>query len=100
MFQDNWHSIAALRHPTDSMKDSKQWELIEEESRWVESQILPPDLPLFILEDEAQRIRAAWSEKKTATAHRNSLRSRFPIDLLVPKLAASVILEYKANSFV
>src|ERR1700677_3637155 len=35
------HNIAAFRHPTDSMKDSKQGELIEEESRWVESQILP-----------------------------------------------------------
>ena len=34
------HNIAAFRHPTDSMKDSKQGELIEEESRWVESQIL------------------------------------------------------------
>ena len=34
------HDIAAFRHPTDSMKDSKQGELIEEESRWVESQIL------------------------------------------------------------
>ena len=34
------------------MKDSKQGELIEEESRWVESQILPPDVLLFILKDE------------------------------------------------
>ena len=51
----------------DSKKDSKQEELIEEEGRWVESQILPPDVALFILKDETQRIRAAWSEKKTAT---------------------------------
>ena len=34
------HNIAAFRHPTGSMKDSKQGEPIEEESRWVESQIL------------------------------------------------------------
>jgi hypothetical protein len=31
------------------MKDSKQGELIEEESRWVESQILPLQVTLFIL---------------------------------------------------
>ena len=49
----------------DSMKDSKQGELIEEESRWVESQILPPAVPLLILRDEAQRISAAWFEKRT-----------------------------------
>src|SRR3984957_15806934 len=30
------HNIAAFRHPTDSMKDSKQGELIEEESRWAQ----------------------------------------------------------------
>ncbi len=27
------------------------------------------DVALFILKDETQRIRAAWSEKKTATSH-------------------------------
>jgi hypothetical protein len=36
------------------MKDSKQGELIEEESRWVESQILPQKVALFILKYEAQ----------------------------------------------
>ena len=36
------HNIATFRRPTDSMKDSKQGELIEEKSGWVESQILPP----------------------------------------------------------
>jgi hypothetical protein len=46
------------------MKDSKLGELIEEESRWVESQVLPPEVPLFILRAEAQRIRAAWSKKR------------------------------------
>jgi hypothetical protein len=45
------------------MKDSKQEELIEEESRWVESKILTPDVLLFILKDEAQEIRAACFEK-------------------------------------
>jgi hypothetical protein len=36
------------------MKDSKQGELIEEESRLVESQILPQKVALFILKYEAQ----------------------------------------------
>jgi hypothetical protein len=54
-------------------------------------QILPPDVPLFILKDEAQRIRAAWSKKRQHRA------SQFPaveiraIDRLVPKLATSAI---------
>ena len=39
--------IPATGYQSDSMKDSKQEELIEEESRWVESKILPPDVPLF-----------------------------------------------------
>ena len=43
------HNIAAFRRPTDSMKDSKQGELIEEESRWVESQILPRYITILIL---------------------------------------------------
>ncbi|HZW94714.1 MAG TPA: hypothetical protein VFF64_17330 [Candidatus Eremiobacteraceae bacterium] len=55
--------IPAFRHQSDSMKDSKQKELIEEESRWVESKILTPDVLLFILKDEAQEIRAACFEK-------------------------------------
>jgi hypothetical protein len=29
-----------------------------------EARILPPDVPHFILNDEAQRIRPAWSEKR------------------------------------
>jgi hypothetical protein len=47
-------------------------------------QILPPDVPLFILKDEAQRIRAAWSKKRQHHA------SQFPaveiraLDRLVP----------------
>ena len=39
---------------SDSIKDSKQQELIEKEGRWVESQILPPHAALFILKDKAQ----------------------------------------------
>ena len=54
------------------MKDSKQGELIEEESRLVESQILPPAVPLFILKDEAQRIRAAGLKEESTTPN-NSL---------------------------
>jgi hypothetical protein len=38
--------------------------LTESERRAVESQILPPDAPLFILKDKAQRILAAWSRKR------------------------------------
>jgi hypothetical protein len=37
--------------------------LTEKERRGVESQILPPDVPLFILKNKAQRIRSAWSKK-------------------------------------
>src|SRR5580693_3560951 len=66
------HNIATFRRPTDSMKDSKQGELIEEESRLVESQILPPAVPLFILKDEAQRIRAAGLKEESTTPN-NSL---------------------------
>jgi hypothetical protein len=36
------------------MKDSKQKELIEEESRWVESRILPLYAQVFIQSEEAQ----------------------------------------------
>ena len=59
------------------MKDSKQGELIEEESRWVESKILPPDAPLFILKGEVQISRAVWSKKKTALHLTVPLQSRF-----------------------
>jgi hypothetical protein len=60
------------------MKDSKQGELIEEESRRVESQILTPDAPLFIPKDEALRIRAPWCEKRQ---HRTS---QFPAVEVAP----------------
>jgi hypothetical protein len=54
-------------------------------------QILPPDVPLFILKDEAQRIRAAWSKKRQHHA------SQFPaveiraIDRLVPNQGYAAI---------
>jgi|HubBroStandDraft_1064217.scaffolds.fasta_scaffold1039087_1 hypothetical protein len=48
----------------DSMKDSKQGELIEEESRWV-AKILPQKVALFILNTKRKGICAAWFEKRT-----------------------------------
>ena len=53
----------------------------------VESQILTPDVLLFILKDEAQEIRAAWFEK----GHQETPMSpplRHAIDRLFPKQAA------------
>src|ERR1700683_740236 len=63
--QDNYAQHCGVQAPADSMKDSKLGELIEEESRWAESQVVPPEVPLFILRAEAKRIRAAWSKKST-----------------------------------
>jgi hypothetical protein len=62
----------SVHDQSDSIKDSKQQELIEKEGRWVESQILPPAVPLFILKDEAQRIRAAGLKEESTTPN-NSL---------------------------
>ena len=40
-------------------------------------QILPPDVPLFILKDEAQRIRGPWSKKGQHLHLTIPLQSRF-----------------------
>jgi hypothetical protein len=40
--------IPATGYQSDSMKDSKQEELIEEESRWVESKILARTIAFLI----------------------------------------------------
>jgi len=74
-----------LKYPTNS----NLWAMAKSASLRI--QILPPDVPLFILKDEAQRIRAAWSKKRQHHA------SQFPaveiraIDRLVPKLATFAI---------
>jgi hypothetical protein len=85
--RNNFAQHCGVQAPAGSMKDSKQGELVEEESRWVESQILTPDVLLFILKDEAQEIRAAWFEK----GHQETSMSpplRHAIDRLFPKQAA------------
>ena len=47
--QDNFARHCGVQAPADSMKDSKQGELIEEESRWEESQILTRNIAKLIL---------------------------------------------------
>ena len=59
------HNIAAFRHPTDSMKDSKHGELKEEERRWVESQILPRNIAKLILKIIRHDSRGRRVKKET-----------------------------------
>jgi hypothetical protein len=40
---------------------------LTKKTREVEAGILPPDVALFILNHEVQRIRPDWTERKTTT---------------------------------
>ena len=79
------HNIAAFRHPTDSMKDSKHGELEEEERRWVESQILPLWNYNIDSKQDVQCISQLLRSQKRH--HRTCLNH--PVDLLANRLSPS-----------
>ena len=71
------HNIPEVRPPTDSSKDSKQMELTERESRWVESQVLTLTVVCGIYPIRCStKTRQVLAEKRTPNLPRTFISRR------------------------
>jgi hypothetical protein len=86
----------AFRYQSDSIKDSKQQELIEKGSRWVESQILQLQVNPFILRTKRTGLAPSGLKKDTTNLD-DSSQLDTTIDRLVPKHAVFAVSLKKRN---
>jgi hypothetical protein len=65
---DPGHNFSPAIRIKNGQQERQQMKVNDRKKRRsVESQILPPDVPLFILKDEAQRIRPACLKEESTT---------------------------------